>query len=604
MKKILYYFFLFLYLTLISTRSTLAFDYLEHSYFTDKACYKTQVALIEKGLNRDILPIYLALALYCPSSWKRNYCDKGYKIVEGNINALSSKPENSGDYSLTLGDISALPDHTDHYGALKNIPNLKKEGLLSQVLEWISEEESDADGFIEDIAEDACETDELTSWKEVEQSLQQFQNQKINQSYFKTGARGEILQGPSDPPGKYSFDNPQYLDMILKNHHHFGEKAYQTWLGLHQAAIDLSQKSCQEILISEHSCSDFYSFLKRRINRWKKMSSPKLVLPVEKYLQSLDESTLDKVFSSLVGLTFEGLGLHFLQDNMAGGHIRTNREALNLEDARYYHDLDGKVGVLAQFITNKKVIPFWAYGDGFLLGKGAGEKFNCPSKKTKSKHEITQCLLQYQRGLLFKTTTASLLHFATQGKLIAPYLSMGSVILASDTNKKSNLPPGTLPLPRPEFSYQSVGIEGGINNKGDILQNGVNLKFLSALGQNANWLTSYNFNLIQSYGDKNGKSFQRFHTGFSFGFHWRWAARFLINTAPHIQLGKTKLGSEKNTSIKIGPQIGITLLPEGWIRLPLDISLNWKLPFTVYKSNKNLISNQQWFTISIGFAFM
>jgi len=590
---------------LMATKS-LAFDYLEHSYFTDKSCREAQLKMRQSLDNQELIPRYLAMAIYCPSSWRGHYCKSGYKMVEGNINALPIRPDKSGDYSLTLGDISALPDHTDHFGALKGISIAKKEGLLSQVLEWISEEDSEADGFIEDIAEDACETNELTSWEEVENSLQNFPTQKLFKNYFKIGSRSEISQGPSDPAGGYSFDNPQYLDMVLKNHHHFGKHAYQTWLGLHQAAIDLSQKNCQEILVSDYSCEDFYSFLKKRLIRWSKMASPEIVAPVKKHLEALDDTLLDQVFSSIVGLTFEGLGIHFLQDNLAGGHIRTNREALNLEDARYYHDLDGKRGVLAEFTTPTEKIPFWAYGDGFILGRGAGEKADCPTDEAKTKKDVTNCLLQYQRGLLLKTTTASLLHFATQGKRVEKYLSMKSVTLegdATDTIPK-NLTRGVLPLPRPEFSYQSVGIEGSINNQGNVLQNGVNLKFLSSLGQNATWLTSYNYGLLLSHGELNGENYQRFHTEFSFGFHWRWAARFFLNAAPYLQFGKTNFGSRKNTSLELGPQLGITLLPEGWIRLPLDITLNWKLPFSIYESNNNLVPNQQWFTISIGLAFM
>ena len=572
------------------------FDYLEHSFFTDSASYEAQLILKNKIQSKRDLAKYYALAIYCPRNWKNDYCRDDYKVAQALINIPEEFKPFSESHSLSLGDISALPDHTDKFGAVKNVPALNKEGLLTIVLDWMLEDEGEADGYVEDVAEDACETDGLVSWEQVKKN--QTKKPYIYEDYFKMGARAQIKKGPSDPAGAYSFDNPQYLDMVLKNHHHFGEKAYQTWLGLHQAAIDFSMQSCEELLYHDESCNTFYKQIKKRIELWHKHADPSIKVPLKK----IDQNLLSLTFSSLVGLTFEGLAIHFLQDNLAGGHIRTNREALNLEDARYYHDEDGKHGVLAEFTNKKKRTKYISYGDGFLLGKGAGEKIECPNKKTNDKRAISNCHLHKHRTLLQGSTKDSILHWASEGKTIGEYLPTESVKVAgSSINPVSTtISGGTLPTPRPDFSYQSVSISSASDQSTKDLQLGARLNFLSSLGSNAGWLTSFNYGLYQTQGE----NLRQYHTEFSFGFHWRWAARFLLNAAPYVQAGRKIAGGNKFTEIALGPRLGMTFLPEGWIRLPLDVTLSWKRPYSVYKSNDSYSQHGQWIEISIGLSFM
>jgi len=596
--------------TLLFSPSLFSFDYLEHSYFTDKACWQTQLQLASSLNTPREIANYLALAIYCPINWDKNYCHGDYKMAQGLINSLDEHPIESHLHSLTLGDISALPDHTDRFGHVANLPLANRPGVLSKILDWLVDDKSDADGFIGDVAEDACETAELTSWKSVESDLRKFSKIHLYREYFQVGNRSQIQKGPSDPAGAYSFDNPQYLDLVLKNHHHFGARAYRTWLGLHKVAIEMTERKCESLLVHEKSCSEIAKLIKKKLLLWSKTADARLVDPIRKKLPDLELPLLMQTLSSFIGLTFEGFGIHFLQDNLAGGHIRTNRSSHNLEDARYYHDLDGEIGLQAEFTGTKNISPYMAYGDGYILGKGAGLHRPCrPGLRSSNPKEVTNCLLAYQRGLILQTTKASLLHWASGGKTYDDYLATQKVSLPGTPRARPTpqLAAGNLPLPKPDFSYQSLLLSTAKDNSGELLQNGIKLVFLSSLGDETQWLTSYNYGLFQSRGEIQNQHFQQLHGEFSYSFHWRWAARFLINAAPYLQFGSKNLGNSKSTIATLGPRFGITFLPEGWIRMPLDITLEWKVPYNIFESNHKTKTDgvgKSWVELSIGLSFM
>ena len=127
-----------------------AFDYLEHMVMTDQACVRATQELELQLLRGDsfqksstvsqrtLIVRYLALNLVCPTS--RNsapYCKGGLKLATSPLIRLSERPEESGDYSLTLGDLAALPDHIGRYGVTPLLARASGRGLSSIVTEWI-----------------------------------------------------------------------------------------------------------------------------------------------------------------------------------------------------------------------------------------------------------------------------------------------------------------------------------------------------------------------------------------------------------------------------------------------------------------------------------
>ncbi|MFO1470407.1 MAG: hypothetical protein U1F27_05140 [Turneriella sp.] len=98
-----------------------AFDYLEHSLVTDRACHEAQKLLARDIANAPagIKSRYLALALMCPARWQSAYCENKRKTVRA---AFSTGAAKAGTHPITLGDYSALVDHVTEYGHVQNFP--------------------------------------------------------------------------------------------------------------------------------------------------------------------------------------------------------------------------------------------------------------------------------------------------------------------------------------------------------------------------------------------------------------------------------------------------------------------------------------------------
>ena len=64
-------------------------------------------------------------------------------------------------------------------------------------------------------------------------------------------------------------------------------------------------------------------------------------------------------------------------------------------------------------------------------------------------------------------------------------------------------------------------------------------------------------------------------------FHWRWAARFLINAGVYTYGGFQGLGENVSVLWGLGPNVGMTLLPEGWTKIPLEFTFSYRFPLTL-----------------------
>jgi len=649
--------------SLLSTPAQ-AFDYLEHSFFGDRACSEAQVRMLpllksEAHPSPDLISRYLALGLVCPLRWNTHYCKDDYKELEAALSPLSAPATESGEHSLTLGDFAALPDHLSQFGSVRGLSRAQQRGLLDEVLRLLSPQAGEPAGVIRDVAEDACETDGLVDWVELENDLGRGLNEiqeSVHHDYLMPGAWDIPSRGPSDPAGAYSFDNPHYLDLVLSNHHHFGDEAYDSWAGYHAAAIAVSKRSCEEIIALDASqledladglsdyqdlewdelstqerqqrgCSLLAERIEERLHIWLKRADPLLVSPVSSALgphanPSVKRALAQRTFKSLVSLVFEGAALHFLQDNVAGGHLRVNRAAHGLGMSRHLHDADGRQGVVAETETTRGRSHHILFGDSYLLGraqspvKGACElgQGDMPSG------QVTACHLRRQRALVLTQSSASLLHWVVGGperaelacptdsvtKFVCDHLPIQPTKLSS----RHEFGLGTLPQAPPPFAFQSLSTSLSMDLNGGGSQAGIRLVFLSALGDMADWMTSYHFGFLQTsrpYGE--GYSGDESLTEFSYMFHWRWAARFLVNVGAYTYLGFQGLGHDMSVMFGVGPSIGMTLLPEGWTKIPLDISITYRIPVTLLNSRYGLQSDAieiegHWLEFSFGLAFM
>lgn len=568
-------------LSVYAPNKAAAYDYLEHAYFTDDACMRVQKmlakALKKGGRQDDLMARYIALGMFCPLSWKRPYCKGGYKQLQGHVNRLDKPPHKSKDYSITLGDYAALPDHLSRFGPIRGLPRAGDGGLVERTWEWIGDDPDTAGGVIEDVAEDACETDNLAPWKVIKQDIDAYlkrisatkQPERVPEAFLSPIARAKVLKGPSDPAGLYSFDNPHYLDLVLRNHHHFGVQAYSSWLGFHSAAVQIGARTCEATLALDddvmedladdvpgfedidwedltkssyrtRACGLLKFYLRRHLHYWVKSKSPSVIPEVQKQIQKLfvqtadpvllvyQELFLDRVLAAISALVFEGSGLHFLQDGLASGHMRTIRTRGGLQEVRYDHDEDNRDGVVAVLRTRSGSYPFVAFGDTYLLGPAHKGRRHCEwtafAKSKPTKAEITTCLLQHQRGVMTAATMASLLDWAlggtmyskpkTEGKnipltarcpggplerFICAHLPAQATLVAGEELPEgfggAHFHHGALPVPPPPFSYESLTLRFGMDVAGDALQSKLNIAFLSELDDYANWLTSYRIGL-------------------------------------------------------------------------------------------------------------
>lgn len=652
-----------------------AFDYLEHLYFTDHACQEVLEQLLIELNSEDIqsnLPLKLkltqraiALALLCPIDDGRAYCSDGRKLALGALTPLSERPEDGGDYSLTLGDLAALPDHIAEFGRTPLIPRAQKDGLMTNALLWIAQEEGGVDGTLEDVAEDACEGAELVDWHRVQKDikdgylhLHQDGFPQLPQAYLSSTLRAPLKKGPSDPAGLYSFDNPHYLDLVFRNHHHFGEHAYRAWLGFHTVATDLADLPCHLII------SDDDDLLEELADEWPRFRDidwsglPKdqraiqgcellqhmIQVRLEGWIQSLTPAKLQQwsthlrmglselskgLISPVLSLIYEGSGLHFLQDSLAGGHMRTIRTRGGLQEARYDHDQDNQYGLVARHITSKKATNFVGYGDSYLLGFGpvieadpqGNDSLTDPCEGEHNSIKGARCALRVQRAIIANSTVGSLIDWAHGGLLFenesrassARLRHLVSVTLptippgvaSGSSQNQPHLQRSDLPVPPPPFSYQSLSHRLGLDLAGGAPRFTLQLGLLDTLGSFAHWLTSYRMGLNTTLGSDLNTSWS-LEGGYA--FHFRWAARFTIDMGILGYLGWRDFNRDVDTYLGLSPIVGFTILPEGWLKMPLEASVNYQIPLTFYDQSVGFpgldLIEGHYLGVSLGLAFM
>lgn len=643
-----------------------AFDYLEHSFFSDRACLEAQRRLGPAAAEDEQAGArYLALSLYCPERWDRPYCADGYKQLEANLNRLAAPPAESGDLAITLGDISALPDHLTSFGPVRGLPRAHQDGLLRRTLGWLRST-GDAGGMEGDVAEDACETERPIDWPGLERTLAAAAAQKdfsaqLPASFWELRARAPLLRGAREPSAAYTFDNPQYLDMVRSNSAHFNPLSHETWTGFHATARRLLEQSCPELLAlddgdledladglsdfvdldfgalppelrGERGCAVLAERIRRRVLDWSERAEPSLVEPVRRWVRVLAEGPgLDRdaltrrLVPAVLSLVFEGAGLHFLQDGFAGGHVRVSRAALSIEESRYEHDFDSEHGVAAYVRTERRVESQLLFGDDFLLGRlESGARCDNSRLGSPTPELVTACVLERQQARVLLSTTASLLDWALpdgvsdaddvnaprrcaqEGALpafVCAQLPTAAPSLVRPSTGATLSRLGALPIPPPPFAYQSFLVSTSLDLAGGPPELGVRAVFLSSLGSPANWMTSYHFGLMTRLG---GGATSQVLGEFSYMFHWRWAARFLVNAGPYAFAGLRGLGQGDVPFAGLGPNVGISLLPEGWILLPLEVTLSYRMPLRLLDGREGLTARIEahWLELAVGLAFI
>ncbi len=653
-----------------------AFDYLEHAYFADRACYEAQrrLAPLVTPARPDVVARYLALALACPERWDRPYCADDLKQAEAGLNRLEAPPAASGDHALTLGDFSALVDHLAWFGPVGGFPRARQPGLTAEVLALLGAPTTSG-GLIEDVAEEACDSGVAVPWDRVEHDVRSALAASdasgapvaVPPALLAPNRRASPHAGPVDPAALLSFNNPHYLDLKLHGDDHFGVRAFGAWTGYHTAARVIAASRCQDVLAvdadlledladglpafarvdfddlapaerARQGCLLLAERVRRRLLDWRRRAEPALTAPAAPFLDAFADGPatteeallLEHVVTALMAVVWEGGGLHFLQDGLSGGHLRTDPTSrAGLGEIRYAHDTDGQFGLSAVLTTAAGHAPFVAYGDGFLLGRPTGALDTCVWDRLgdAGQPDVTACLVQHQRGLLVALGAASLVDWALGGVLQAPraaadgcstptdaphafvcrFLPLRAVAAAGYEPQgppPTELAEGTLPTPPPPFAYQSLLTVLAADFGGDGVQAGARLVFLSELDDLANWMSSWHFGLLTTQGVRRSELLAEF----SFMFHWRWAARFLVNAGPVLHAGWRGFGDDVSTFVGLGPSVGLTFLPEGWTKIPLEATFSLRLPVTLLDSRFGAADGVRiegwWFEIGVGLAFM
>ncbi len=616
-----------------------AFDYLEHSYFSDLACadaQKKSLALLktEKDAAR-----FVGLSLFCPAENIDNYCDDGYKYARSPVNVVDGK-----DFGITLGDMAALPDHVSNYGPIKNVARAGKGGFSLSLIEWLSVK-GNVGGVIEDVAEDACEYENNINWKALNQQIINdvgaFAKDglpKIHRTHLSAIARKTPKKGPNDPATKYTLDNPHYLDLVLRNHTHFGASAYDAWLGFHQLGQEIAERSCEEVVdFTPGQVEDLAENLDLDDKDWSAQNKTQLArstcdllgLAVSRRVALLgldttenkilktflsrikkgDKAARDSLIAATFGTLFRGAGLHFLQDGLAGGHLRTIRSRESLSEVRHDHDVDNKAGVIAVYSSPKSKTPFIAFGDSYLLGGRFGSS-NCDGMTRKNKMkdgDVTDCLLRFQRALLVGTSSENLMQFVL-GRENNDVFSLSQKVSVPGEVAQNPISrtyaSGSLPVPAPTFSFESLSFRFGFSTRDSSPQLGLKMEALTELDDPAHWMVGYQLGLNYQPRYYGGESL---FLDFAYAFHYRYFARATLDLAPAVYGGVYGLGEDAHSFFGFAPTIGITFLPEGWIEMPLEISISYRLPIDLYESGEGFkfgILDDHWVQFGFGLAFM
>ena len=632
-----------------------AFDYLEHLWFTDRACADAQRALAGELPNKPELEAsYLALALVCPVDWERPYCDAGYKKARGSLNLVE---EDSRDYSITLGDYSALADHVSRQGPVRNLPRARGRGLVEETLRWLTSDSS-AGGVFDDVAEDACEYgasgDLEGAGKDADAAVRDWtaarEIEPIDDDLLAPLARSPLNRGPHDPAMKYSYDNPHYLDLVLRNHHHFGEAAFESWNGFHSAAVEMRRRRCEELIVIDADeaenladgldgwerldwddvpedelgrrvCAMLSDIVSSRLGVWAKRAPAGLVDPVRERIASLREPDLedialaDRVVANLVSLVFEGTSLHYLQDGLAGGHMRTIRSREALVEVRHDHDADNRDGVVAYSHTRTGPVTFVAWGDGYLLGRAPRETCDAESRDPE---DVATCLLRRQRGILSAATRASILDWAHGGAVYdsdwscegptASFVCWALPVAHAYTSGEpqpelevQRIRPGTLPVPPPDFSYESLSVAVGYQPFDETPSLSLRFATFREIDIPAHWLTSWEARLDTRFGERQNQSIT---ADVGFGFHYRFWARVTLDLVPAIFVGVRDFQNSIDFFAGAGPRFGITALPEGWVKIPIEFSFFLDQQFVLFSTDRAFFAEpfRQLPRVALGFG--
>lgn len=648
---------------LLTAAPAAAFDYLEHSYFGDRACSVAQEVLgarISAGrASQAEIERYLALAVVCPNRRPADYCADDVKQAEANLNRLAEP----GELAATFGDFAALPDHVSRYGPVHAMPAPAGEvGLLATAFQWLSSEPEELGGIIGDVAENACES-EPTPWARVETDVTTYLAElragdvtPVDPAHFSPLARAAVPRGPRDPAGVYSFDNPHFLDLVLNDRNHFGERAFGTWLGFHSTAVDLAGRRCEQVMgfdddaledmaeglpafvdvdwaalepaaLRVQGCAVLAERIRLRLIEWRERAEPAAVAPVAAVLDryaAAGTTSLDAVVVGVMALVFEGSGLHYLQDGLSAGHLRTTDSQRALENRRFEHDFDNRHGITARTPTAKGEKVFLAYGDSYLLGQALTASPDCAAPATPE--AVSDCMIRRQRGILVAASTASVLDWALGGpmygdvagfckgegeeaRIICRSLPLGSTRAAGyqeTARADSRLIATPLAVPPPPFTYQSFTMTASLDAAGSANQIGLDMAFYSAIGRDAGWLTSYRYGLRMAEGERDAR---RFSADFAYGFHYRWSARFLLDYEPFVYAGFRGVAPGREFEMGLGPKVGFTALPEGWVKIPLELGFSYRLPIRMLDSEKGFLGDAidieaHWLQITLGLAFM
>lgn len=662
------------------------FEYLEHSYLSDRACWEAQqrlVSLLEKRPDdRALRARYLAMALACPETSPDEYCRGGDKTAAAQLNQVTSRLWRRSHHYLTLGDITGIGDHLARFGPIRNLSGARKPGLTQDALSWFADPGGSVGGVIGRVVRKGCSNTEQVSWSEIEDDVAgvtdalfaRGEPREIPSQWLTPLARSRVNEGPGDPEVRFTMTNPHYLDLVLRNHHHFGEEAFDTWLGFHDASMAIADRHCRstyaierrksrkladglsqfdevdwkELDDDEHAaigCAALAEYARLRLVEWEDSADETLTAPVRPFIDDLrklpqmsdDEAAalradLDAVVASLKALIFQGSGLHYLQDGFAGGHIRTIRNRGGLAEARHDHNYDNEEGVSAILRTRAGDFPFVAYGDRFLLGNHHVEPGGCDwehfENSAPSPERISACLLRHQRGLLVATSAASLIDWAVGGMLFEPVdprlcarselestvcdllpvmpVSSAGSLPPRNVSSATGLYPGNLPVPPPPFGYESLVTTVAFDVGGSKSQYGLQLTLLSEFDRYAHWLTSYRAALSATNG-VGGDS--RVLGEFSYNFHYRWSARVLTEGGLGSFAGFRGIGDGLSFISGLTPSAGLVVLPEGWVKIPLELSVSFRLPMTFFTSTHGFFSDSfdieaYWFQFGLGLAFM
>ncbi len=543
-----------------------AFVYLEHAWFTDRGCHAALDRLAQDprlGTDDALTARYLALAVLCPTQPMQAYCKGDQKQPTSLLHVLGEAPDDANTPPVTMGDLSALVDHISRFGPVRNLPRAARDGLLARVAEWLFIDDGAVGGVVSDVAEEQCEAADGVAWAAVEGDVVAALRSPpgpLPAALLAPLARLDAPLGPTDPDGLFTFDNPHYLDLVERNHAHFGAAAHGHWAGYHAAAGAIAERACEVAVALDDDdlderadeaeqrggtgCAVVGDRLVARLAQWQAQAPGRWTRPVAEAIGALQlerrPGLRAALPSALFGAVFEAAGQHYLQDTFAGGHIRVDRGALGLQESRYDHNRDGAHGVLAWLATGARGHAFVAYGDGRLLGPraAAGPHACVPGAPPEV---VTDCLVRHQRGLVALASTASFVDWALGVPLQRRPAAACAARPALEAFACAHLPtapmradgtatpppaapqwiPGSLPNPPPSFDFEDLGTAVGIDPAGGENRLALRLKLFTPIDRWGDWARSHQVEVAARR--------RRWELGYGHLFHLRLAARVLLD---------------------------------------------------------------------------